>query len=253
MLNMFNLEGKIAMVTGGNTGIGNAIAMGLAKAGADLFIFSYNDDNMSEMTKEVEALGRKISFATGDLSKEEIAMRAAEICVEKMGRIDILVNNAGTIKRSPILEGSNEDWNTVINLNLSSIYYLSKVAAGFMVKQGSGKIINIASMLSFQGGKFVPSYTASKHGVAGLTKAFANELACENVQINAIAPGYIETANTAPIRADQKRNEEILSRIPAARWGQTEDLVGGAIFLSSSASNYVNGHILAIDGGWQVR
>ncbi|MGL4980705.1 MAG: 2-dehydro-3-deoxy-D-gluconate 5-dehydrogenase KduD [Fusobacteriaceae bacterium] len=253
MLEMFSLKDKVAMVTGGNTGIGNSIAMGLAKAGADLFIFSYNEDNMNEMRKEVEALGRKIEFATGDLSKEEVALEASKICVEKMGKIDILVNNAGTIKRSPILEGTSQDWNTVINLNLSSIYHLSKVAAGFMVKQGSGKIINIASMLSFQGGKFVPSYTASKHGVAGLTKAFANELACENIQINAIAPGYIETANTAPIRADEKRNGEILSRIPDGRWGQTSDLVGGAIFLSSSASNYVNGHILAIDGGWQVR
>lgn len=250
---MFNLEGKVAMVTGGNSGIGQSIAMGLAGAGADLFIFSYSDDGMVEMAKEVEALGRKMTYAVGDLSKESVAMEAVNICIEKMGKIDILVNNAGTIKRAPILEGTNEDWNTVINLNLSSLYYLSKVAAGFMVKQNSGKIINIASMLSYQGGKFVPSYTASKHGVAGLTKAFANELACENVQINAIAPGYIETANTAPIRADQKRNDEILGRIPAARWGQTSDLVGGAIFLSSAAANYVNGHVLNIDGGWQVR
>lgn len=253
MLNMFSLEGKVAMVTGGNTGIGNSLAMGLAQAGADLFIFSYSDDNMDVMTKEVEALGRKVSYALGDLSKEEVAMEAVNKCVEVYGKIDILVNNAGTIKRAPILEGSNEDWKTVIDLNLSSLYYLSKVASTYMVKQGSGKIINIASMLSFQGGKFVPSYTASKHGVAGLTKAFANELAASNVQINAIAPGYIETANTAPIRADQKRNDEILSRIPVGRWGQTSDLVGGAVFLSSAAANYINGHILAIDGGWQVR
>ncbi|MGL5803253.1 MAG: SDR family oxidoreductase, partial [Cetobacterium sp.] len=147
----------------------------------------------------------------------------------------------------------NSDWQQVIDLNLSSIYYLSKTAAFEMKKQGGGKIINIASMLSFQGGKFVPSYTASKHGVAGLTKAFANELAIDNIQVNAIAPGYIETANTAPIRADEKRNAEILGRIPAGRWGQTSDLVGGAIFLASKAADYVNGHILAIDGGWLVR
>ncbi|MCQ8212180.1 2-dehydro-3-deoxy-D-gluconate 5-dehydrogenase KduD [Cetobacterium somerae] len=253
MLNMFNLEGKVAMVTGGNVGIGNALAMGLAKAGADLFIFTYNDDNMANMIKEVEALGRKIAYATGDLSKESVAMEAVAECIDAFGRIDILVNNAGTIKRSPILEGSNEDWKSVIDLNLSSIYYLSKTAAIEMKKQGGGKIINIASMLSFQGGKFVPSYTASKHGVAGLTKAFANELAADNIQVNAIAPGYIETANTAPIRADEKRNAEILGRIPSARWGQTSDLVGGAIFLSSKAADYVNGHILAIDGGWLVR
>ena len=253
MLNMFNLEGKVAMVTGGNVGIGNALAMGLAKAGADLFIFTYNDDNMENMTKEVEALGRKISYATGDLSKESTAMEAVGKCIEAFGRVDILVNNAGTIKRAPILEGSNEDWQSVIDLNLSSIYYLSKTAAIEMKKQGGGKIINIASMLSFQGGKFVPSYTASKHGVAGLTKAFANELAVDNIQVNAIAPGYIETANTAPIRADEKRNAEILGRIPAGRWGQTSDLVGGAVFLASKAADYVNGHILAIDGGWLVR
>lgn len=253
MLNMFNLEGKVAMVTGGNVGIGNALAMGLAKAGADLFIFTYNDDNMENMKKEVEAIGRKVKFQTGDLSKEEVAMDAVKKCVEAYGKIDILVNNAGTIKRSPILEGSNDDWKNVIDLNLSSIYYLSKCASGYMKEIGGGKIINIASMLSFQGGKFVPSYTASKHGVAGLTKAFANELACENIQVNAIAPGYIETASTAPIRADEKRNAEILGRIPAGRWGQTEDLVGGAIFLSSKASDYLNGHILAIDGGWLVR
>lgn len=253
MLNMFNLEGKVAMVTGGNIGIGNALAMGLAKAGADLFIFTYNDDNMENVIKEVEGLGRKVAYATGDLSKEHIAMQAVGKCMEAFGRIDILVNNAGTIKRSPILEGSNSDWQQVIDLNLSSIYYLSKTAAVEMKKQGGGKIINIASMLSFQGGKFVPSYTASKHGVAGLTKAFANELAVDNIQVNAIAPGYIETANTAPIRADEKRNAEILGRIPAGRWGQTSDLVGGAIFLSSKAADYVNGHILAIDGGWLVR
>ena len=253
MLNMFNLEGKVAMVTGGNVGIGNALAMGLAKAGADLFIFTYNDDNMENVIKEVEGLGRKVAYATGDLSKEHIAMQAVGKCMEAFGRVDILVNNAGTIKRAPILEGSNTDWQQVIDLNLSSIYYLSKTAAIEMKKQGGGKIINIASMLSFQGGKFVPSYTASKHGVAGLTKAFANELAVDNIQVNAIAPGYIETANTAPIRADEKRNAEILGRIPAERWGQTSDLVGGAIFLSSKAADYINGHILAIDGGWLVR
>ena len=253
MLQMFDLTGKVAMVTGGNMGIGNELAMGLAKAGADLFIYTYDQTNVEEMKKEVEALGRKIAFASGDLSKEETAMEAVSKCIEAFGKVDILVNNAGTIRRSPLLEGPNTDWNAVIDLNLSSIYYLSKTAAIEMKKQGSGKIINIASMLSFQGGKFVPSYTASKHGVAGLTKAFANELACENIQINAIAPGYIETANTAPIRADEKRNSEILSRIPANRWGQTSDLVGGAIFLASKASDYVNGHILAIDGGWLVR
>ena len=253
MLNMFNLEGKVAMVTGGNVGIGNALAMGLAKAGADLFIFTYNDDNMENVIKEVEALGRKVAYATGDLSKESVAMEAVSKCIEAFGWIDILVNNAGTIKRAPLLEGSNEDLQSVIDLNLTSIYYLSKTAAIEMKKKGGGKIINIASMLSFQGGKFVPSYTASKHGVAGLTKAFANELAADNIQVNAIAPGYIETANTAPIRADEKRNAEILGRIPAGKWAEPFDLMGAVVFLASKASDYVNGHILAVDGGWLVR
>ncbi|SCY33023.1 2-dehydro-3-deoxy-D-gluconate 5-dehydrogenase KduD [Alkaliphilus peptidifermentans] len=249
----FGLEGKVAMITGGNSGIGWAIAKNLAKAGADLFLFTHSTRNKEEITNEIEALGRKVKFAHGDLDKEDDAMGAVEKCIEAYGRIDILVNNAGTIHRAPLLEGDNEGWKKVIDLNLSSIYYLSKVAAKYMVEQGSGKIINIASMLSFQGGKFVPSYTASKHGVAGLTKAFANELAEKNVQINAIAPGYIETANTAPIRADEKRNAEILGRIPAARWGKPEDLAAAAVFLSSKASDYMNGHVLCVDGGWLVR
>lgn len=253
VLNTFGLNGKVAMVTGGNSGIGKAIAIGLAKAGADLFIFTHSDRGVEEVRKEVEALGRKFNYASGDLDNEETAMNAVEKCVEAFGRIDILVNNAGTIRRSPLLEGKNEDWKFVIDTNLSSVYYLSKVAATHMSKQGAGKIVNIASMLSFQGGKFVPSYTASKHGVAGLTKAFANELADSNIQINAIAPGYIETANTAPIRADEKRNTEILGRIPAARWGKPEDLAAAAVFLSSPASDYMSGHVLCVDGGWLVR
>ncbi len=249
----FGLEKKVAMVTGGNKGIGKAIAMSLAKAGADLFIFTHRLQDIDEMKNEVEKLGRKIEFAEGDLSKTNEAIDAVNQCVKVMGRIDILVNNAGTISRSPLLEGNIEDWNKVIDINLNAVYNTSKTAGQHMVKQKSGKIINIASMLSFQGGKFVPSYTASKHGVAGLTKAFANELAEHNIQTNAIAPGYIVTANTAPIRADEKRNAEILGRIPADRWGETEDLSATAVFLGSKASDYMNGHILAVDGGWLVR
>lgn len=253
IVNKFGLHGKVAMVTGGNTGIGRAISVGLAQAGADLFIYTHSNRDNSELKNEIEAMGRKVIFAQGNLGEENVAMKAVEKCVEAYGKIDILVNNAGTIHRSPILEGENEDWKRIIDLDLSSVYYLSKVATKYMVKQGTGKIVNIASMLSFQGGKFVPSYTASKHGVAGLTKAFANELASENIQINAIAPGYIETANTAPIRADEKRNAEILGRIPAARWGKPEDLAAAAVFLSSAASDYMNGHTLCVDGGWLVR
>ncbi|WP_372714738.1 2-dehydro-3-deoxy-D-gluconate 5-dehydrogenase KduD [Ilyobacter sp.] len=249
----FGLDNKVAMVTGGNTGIGMAISMGLAKAGADLFIYAYTEENKEELTEIIEAMGRKVKFALGDLMKEELASKAADLCVDAYGRIDILVNNAGTIHRAPLLEENNLWWKNVIDLNLSSVYYLSKNAANHMAKQGGGKIINIASMLSFQGGKFVPSYTASKHGVAGLTKAFANELAEMNININAVAPGYIATENTAPIRADKKRNGEILERIPAGRWGEPSDLAGAAVFLSSKASDYMNGHILCVDGGWLVR
>ena len=173
--------------------------------------------------------------------------------MSEFGKIDILVNNAGTIRRAPLLEYKEEDWNAVMDINLNAVYFLSQEVAKIMVNQKSGKIINIASMLAFQGGKFVPPYTASKHGVAGITKAFANELACHNVQINAIAPGYIKTANTAPIRADENRNAEILSRIPAERWADPFDLMGCVVFLASKASDYVNGHVLAVDGGWLVR
>lgn len=253
MTDMFSLKGKVAMVTGGAVGIGKALALGLASQGADLFLPVYNEDGTSEMRQEVEKLGRKVEFFVVDLSKEESATKVVEECIKSFKHLDVLINNAGIIKRSPILEGSNDDWKAVIDINLSAVYYISREASKIMKKQGHGKIINIASMLSFQGGKFVPSYTASKHGVAGLTKAFANELAEFNIQINAIAPGYIETANTAPIRADEKRNSEILSRIPANRWGQVSDLVGAAIFLSSPASDYVNGLILAVDGGWLSR
>lgn len=249
----FGLDGKVAMITGGNTGIGRAIATDLARAGANLFIYTHSNKDVADMKNEIEAMGRKIEFAEGDLSKEKDASESVQKCVKQMGKIDILINNAGSISRSPLLEGKAEDWNKIININLNAVYHISKAAAKYMSEQNSGKIINIASMLSFQGGKFVPSYTASKHGVAGLTKAFANELAEYNIQINAIAPGYIITANTAPIRADKKRNSEILARIPANRWGETSDLSATAVFLASNASNYMNGHILAIDGGWLTR
>ncbi|MEG0730618.1 MAG: 2-dehydro-3-deoxy-D-gluconate 5-dehydrogenase KduD, partial [Cetobacterium sp.] len=197
--------------------------------------------------------GRKIVFCQADLTKKEDIKKVVDTCMAEFGRIDILVNNAGTIRRAPLLEYKEEDWNAVMDINLNAVYHLSQQVAKIMVEQGSGKIINIASMLSFQGGKFVPPYTASKHAIAGITKAFANELASKNIQINAIAPGYVATANTAPIRADEKRNAEILSRIPAERWAEPFDLMGTVVFLSSKASDYVNGHILAIDGGWLVR
>ena len=241
-LDFFNLSGKVAIVTGGNTGLGMAYAEALASSGADLLVTTF-DDNISEVKEIVEGLGRKIVFVKGDLTKKECREEVISTCLKEYSRIDILVNNAGTIRRAPLLEYKEEDWNAVIDINLNAVYHLSQEVAKIMVNQKSGKIINIASMLSFQGGKFVPPYTASKHGVAGLTKAFANELAAYNVQINAIAP----------IRADENRNKEILSRIPCERWGRVEDLMGTVVFLASKASDYVNGHILAVDGGWLVR
>ena len=251
-MDFFSLKGKVAIVTGGNTGLGQAYVVGFAKAGADLFVITY-DENWEETRALVESYGRKIVFYKADLTVKEQLKASVEACVAAYGKIDILVNNAGTIRRAPLLEYKDEDWDAVMNVNLNAVYHLSQEVAKIMVPQRSGKIINIASMLSFQGGKFVPSYTASKHAVAGLTKAFANELAEHNIQINAIAPGYIATANTAPIRADENRNNEIQSRIPAARWGHPFDLMGTAIFLASKASDYTNGHILAVDGGWLVR
>ncbi|WP_148630660.1 2-dehydro-3-deoxy-D-gluconate 5-dehydrogenase KduD [Bacillus sp. E214] len=251
-LDYFNLTDKVAIVTGGNTGLGQGYAVALAKAGANVFVVTHND-NWKETQDLIEATGRKAHFKQAELTDRESIKDIVEECVSVFGRIDILVNNAGTIRRAPLLEYKEEDWNAVMDINLNAVYFLSQEVAKVMVKQESGKIINIGSMLSFQGGKFIPPYTASKHGVAGLTKAFANELGQYNIQINAIAPGYIETANTDPIRADEKRNAEILSRIPAGRWAKPADLMGVVVFLASKASDYMNGHILAVDGGWLAR
>ena len=251
-MNFFRLDGKVAIVTGGNTGLGQAYAVALAKAGADLVIPTYDND-WDETRELIEKEGKKVVFVQGDLTKKEDRAKVVEAAMNEYGKIDVLINNAGTIRRTPLLEYKEEDWNAVMDINLNAVYFLSQDVARIMEKQGGGKIVNVASMLSFQGGKFVPPYTASKHGVAGITKAFANELACKNIQINAIAPGYIKTANTAPIRSDEKRNAEILGRIPAERWADPFDLMGAIVFLSSKASDYVNGHILAVDGGWLVR
>lgn len=251
-VDFFKLDGKVAIVTGGNTGLGLSYVEALANLGADIVITAF-DDNYKEAKEIVESLGRKFLVMKGDLTDNSFVDHVVTKTVETFGTIDILVNNAGTIRRAPLLDYKSEDWKAVIDINLNAVYHLSHKVAKVMAENKSGKIINIASMLSFQGGKFVPSYTASKHGVVGITKAFANELADHGIQVNAIAPGYIETANTAPIRADEKRNNEILSRIPAGRWGKVSDLMGTVVFLASDASNYVNGHVLAVDGGWLVR
>ncbi|KEH99083.1 2-dehydro-3-deoxy-D-gluconate 5-dehydrogenase KduD [Clostridium botulinum] len=251
-MDFFSLKDKVVIVTGGNTGLGQGYSVALAKAGADLYIPTYDTD-WDDTRKAIEAEGRKVEFIQVDLTKRENIDKVVDGCMKVYGKIDVLINNAGTIIRTPLLEYKDEDWDKVMDININAVYHLSQAVAKIMDKQGYGKIINVASMLAFQGGKFVPPYTASKHAVAGLTKAFANELGSKNIQVNAIAPGYIETANTAPIRADKERNSEILSRIPAGKWGKPFDLMGAMVFLCSKAADYMNGHILAIDGGWLVR
>jgi 2-deoxy-D-gluconate 3-dehydrogenase len=253
ILDKFKLDGRIALVTGASSGIGKAIAIALAEAGADVACHCRANGGADETISAIEALGRRAVTVTGDMADKETPARLADQTVKEFGRIDILINNAGTIRRAPAVDFSEEDWAAVIEVNLSSVFRLSQAAARHMIRQGSGKIVNIASLLSFQGGVTVPAYTASKSGVAGLTRAFANEWAKHNVNVNAIAPGYIETKNTDALRADETRNRQILERIPAARWGEPEDLAGAAVFLSSAASDYMHGHILTVDGGWMAR
>ncbi|MBI1698579.1 2-deoxy-D-gluconate 3-dehydrogenase [Lactobacillus crispatus] len=249
----FDLTGKVAVITGGNTGLGQGYAIAMAKAGADIFIPTYGQKEWDNTRKLIEGVGRKVEFMDVDLTKPGIADKVIAKAVEKMGHIDILVNNAGMIKRNPLLESKDEDWDRVIAINLTAVYHMSLAACKVFAKQKYGKIINIGSMLSFQGGKYIPSYTASKHGVAGLTKAFASEMGAYNVTVNAIAPGYIKTENTAPIRAQKDRNDEILGRIPAGHWAEPYELMGPAVFLASDASAYINGAIIPVDGGYLVR
>jgi 2-dehydro-3-deoxy-D-gluconate 5-dehydrogenase len=251
--NLFSLEGKKAIVTGASRGLGKAMAVGMAEAGADVAALSTNADNCSDTLKKIEATGRNgIAISCDQSNKKQVKM-AVKKAIEEFGRIDILINNAGTIRRSPAIEFSDEDWEFVISTNLNGVFQFCREVGKTMVERGSGKIINIASLLSFQGGITVPAYAASKGGVAQLTKALANEWAKFNVQVNAIAPGYFSTDNTQALQDDPVRNEQIMIRIPAGRWGKPEDMVGTAIFLSSSASDYVNGHVLLVDGGWMAR
>ena len=251
MTDMFNLDGKVALVTGARTGIGQGIAEGLAEAGCD--IVGAGHAAMPETEAYVKNLGRKFLFYDIDLTSQEKIQNLVDETIKTFGRLDILVNNAGIIRREDVLDFSEKNWDDVISMNMKSLFFLSQAAARFMKDHGGGKIINIASMLSFQGGIRVVSYTASKSGVAGITKLMANELAKYKIQVNAIAPGYIATNNTDALIKDPKRSAEILGRIPADRWGTPQDLKGAAIFLASSASDYVNGHILAVDGGWLAR
>jgi 2-deoxy-D-gluconate 3-dehydrogenase len=247
----FDLTGRVAAVTGANTGIGRGIAEALASAGADIAAIGRSDP--ADTLAAVKALGRRGVWVKADFSsKPDNAAIVAQV-VGQLGGLHILVNNAGTIRRNASIDFTESDWDAVVDVNLKAVFFLSQAAARHMIPNGGGKIINIASMLSFQGGIRVPSYTASKSGIAGLTKILANEWAPSGINVNAIAPGYFATNNTAALQADVKRNAEILARIPAGRWGEPKDLGGAAVFLASSASSYVQGIILPVDGGWLAR
>ncbi|MEX3785102.1 2-dehydro-3-deoxy-D-gluconate 5-dehydrogenase KduD [Paraburkholderia sp. BR14374] len=251
-MNTFDLSGKVAIVTGSNTGLGAGMAVALAAAGCDIVGVSRADAGAT--AARVEALGRRFADVRADLASTSSVDDIVRAAVEAFGRIDVLVNNAGIIRREDALEFGEDDWDAVMDVNLKSLFFLSQAAARqFVRQQGGGKIINVASMLSFQGGIRVASYTASKSGVLGLTRLLANEWAARGINVNAIAPGYMATANTAALRDDAQRNEEILGRIPAGRWGVPDDLAGPVVFLASSASDYVHGHTLAVDGGWLAR
>ncbi len=253
ILDLFKLDGKVALVTGAAQGLGQGMALALAEAGAD--IASLDRVGCEGTCESVRALGRKYCESVVDLraaSVDDLRTVVARI-VNELGRIDILVNNAGTIRRTPAIDFSEADWDDVLQINLKAAFFLSQAVGRVMIAQGGGKIINTASMLSFQGGILVPSYTASKSGLAGLTRALANEWAKHNINVNAIAPGYMATDNTAALRADPGRSTSILERIPAGRWGTPDDLRGVIVFLASSASDYLNGAIIPVDGGWLAR
>src|SRR5438034_5968745 len=252
VLDSFKLNNKVALVTGSSTGLGQSIAIALAEAGAN--VACHGNTHAPDATCEaVIKAGRKAFALTGDLSVRETPRQLAEKAIAHFGQLDILVNNAGTIRRSPATEYSEEDWATVIEVNLSSVFRLSQLAGRHMIERGGGKILNIASLLSFQGGITVPAYAAAKGGVAQLTKALANEWAAKNINVNAIAPGYMRTDNTKALQENETRHRQILERIPAGRWGEPGDLGGAAVFLCSSASDYINGHVLLVDGGWMAR
>ena len=251
MSNPFSLEGKVALVTGANTGLGQGIALALAEAGAD--IAAAGIVPAEETGEKVKALGRRFLNIDANLISIEPVSRIVEETVKGLGGLDILVNNAGLIRRADAVDFSEKDWDDVMNVNIKSAFFMSQAVGRHFIANSGGKIINIASMLSFQGGIRVPSYTASKSGIAGITRLLANEWASRNINVNAIAPGYMATDNTAQLRADEDRSKAILDRIPAARWGTPGDLGGAAVFLASPASDYVNGAILPVDGGWLAR
>jgi 2-dehydro-3-deoxy-D-gluconate 5-dehydrogenase len=254
IVDSFRLGGKAALVTGAGRGLGRAMAVALADAGADIAGLSSSGD-CPETRREIENKGRRFLSLQADLRQTTVKemKQLVDRVVEELGQIDILVNNAGMIRRAPALEFAEADWDDILQVNLKSVFFLSQAAAAHMVRRGGGKIIHVASVLSFQGGITIPAYTAAKSGVAGLTRALANEWAKYRINVNAIAPGYMVTDNTAALRADAKRSQAILDRIPAGRWGEPEDLMGAVVFLASSASDYVHGAVLSVDGGWLSR
>jgi 2-deoxy-D-gluconate 3-dehydrogenase len=252
ILDAFKLDGKVALVTGASTGLGAAIAVALGEAGAD--VACHGNSHTPEATcEEIRRLGRRALAVTGNLQNREVPRELVETTLREFGQLDILINNAGTIRRAAATDYSEEDWGAVIEVNLSAVFRLSQLAGRHMLERERGKIVNIASLLSFQGGLTVPAYAASKGGVAQLTKALANEWAARGVNVNAIAPGYMRTDNTLALQGDETRNRQIIERIPAGRWGEAADLAGAAVFLSSSASDYLHGHVLTVDGGWMGR
>ena len=252
ILDQFKLDKKTAIVTGAAQGLGQGMALGLAEAGADLALVDILD--MSESRQQIEALGRRCIAIHADLSDKNSVPTIVETTVKELGGIDILFNNAGIIRRAPITEFSEKDWDDVMNINIRTLFFLSQAVGKVMIEQGrGGKIVNTASMLSFQGGIRVPSYTASKSAVMGLTRLLANELGAHDINVNAIAPGYMATENTRALREDPARNQAILDRIPAGRWGTAQDLQGVAVFLASDAANYLQGYTIAVDGGWLAR
>lgn len=249
---LFRLDGKVALVTGSSRGLGAGMAAALAAAGADLVL--HDREAPCNTEAQLKALGARTACVAADLSDRGAADRLVADALSAMGRIDILVNNAGIIRREPAATHGDEDWDAVIEINLTAVFRLSRAVGAQMIDRGEGgKIVNIASLLSFQGGITVPGYAAAKGGVAQLTKALANEWAAHRISVNAIAPGYMATDNTAPLRANDTRARQILERIPASRWGTPEDLAGPVVFLASAASDYVTGHVLLVDGGWMAR
>ncbi|AJJ12093.1 2-deoxy-D-gluconate 3-dehydrogenase [Yersinia rohdei] len=252
ILDSFELKGKIALVTGCDTGLGQGMAIGLAEAGCD--IVGINIVEPLETIEKVTALGRRFLSLTADLSKIDAIPSLLERAVQEFGQIDILVNNAGIIRREDAINFSEKDWDDVMNVNIKTVFFMSQAVAKQFIKQGhGGKIINVASMLSYQGGIRVPSYTASKSAVMGVTRLLANEWAKHGINVNAVAPGYMATNNTQQLRKDEERSKEILDRIPAGRWGLPDDLKGPVVFLASKASDYISGYTIAVDGGWLAR